>query len=133
MVPSAPEALGDLAALLADAGIGMVEERVVASPEEAAEMLDGPVVLKLSAPGLAHKTELGGVETGLENAPRVALVLSHVDNTPDVASARLVVNDMLVETVKGYTSHEQDTLEKVIQARNQAASAGESSRGARPK
>lgn len=72
VVPSAPEAPGDLTALLADAGIGMVEERVVASAEEAAEMLDGPIVLKLSAPGLAHKTELGGVETGLENAPRVA-------------------------------------------------------------
>ena len=34
----------------------------------------------------------------------------------------LVAN--LVETVKGYTSYEKDTLEKVIQARNQAVAVG---------
>lgn len=34
----------------------------------------------------------------------------------------LVAN--LVETVKGYTSHERDTLEKVVQARNQAVAVG---------
>ncbi len=34
-------------------------------------------------------------------SPRVDLVVRHVDSSEDVASARLVVNDMLIETVKG--------------------------------
>jgi type VI secretion system protein ImpL len=33
--------------------------------------------------------------------PRVDLIVSHVDSTADVAAARLVINDMLIETVKG--------------------------------
>lgn len=33
--------------------------------------------------------------------PQVDLIVQHVDSTPDVASARLVINDMLIETVKG--------------------------------
>ena len=39
----------------------------------------------------------------------------------------LVAN--LVETVKGYTSHESETLEKVVQARNQAIAIGDSGGG----
>ena len=41
----------------------------------------------------------------------------------------LVAN--LVETVKGYTSHEKETLERVIQARNQAVAVGGGAGGAK--
>ena len=37
----------------------------------------------------------------------------------------------LVETVKGYTSHEKETLERVIQARNQAVAVGGGGGGAK--
>jgi acyl-CoA synthetase (NDP forming) len=55
-------------ALLADAGIEVVPQAQVADPEqaaEAAERLGYPVVAKLIAPGLSHKTEVGGVRVGL--------------------------------------------------------------------
>jgi len=51
-------------ALLAAAGIPVLEERLVGDAEAAAQAareLGLPVALKLSAPGLAHKTEIGGV------------------------------------------------------------------------
>ena len=41
----------------------------------------------------------------------------------------LVAN--LVETVKGYTSHEKETLERVVQARNQAVAVGGGTGGAK--
>ncbi len=51
-------------ALLDAAGIPVLDERLAQSAEAAAvaaRELGGPVALKLSAPGLAHKTEIGGV------------------------------------------------------------------------
>ncbi len=69
--PSAPGGTDDLPDLLAEVGISIVPETAVSSAEEAEALLDGPLVLKLSAPLLVHRTELGGVETGLENGPRV--------------------------------------------------------------
>ena len=66
--PSEPE---ELLGLLEQAGIAMAPQTEVDSADEAVALLDGLLVLKLSAPTLEHRTEIGGVETGLDDAMRV--------------------------------------------------------------
>jgi acetate---CoA ligase (ADP-forming) len=70
---SRPEQVGTLSEhaaveLLRRAGLPMVDEALAARPDDAAELAadwDGEVVLKLSAPDIVHKTELGLVELDL--------------------------------------------------------------------
>jgi acetate---CoA ligase (ADP-forming) len=68
---SMPQALS----LLAAANIPVVGWRTASNSEQAlkaASQLGFPVVLKLSAPSLVHKTEVGGVILSLEDLPGVA-------------------------------------------------------------
>ncbi|MDF2741744.1 MAG: acetyl-CoA synthetase [Actinomycetia bacterium] len=61
--------------LLADWGIPVVAAEVVASPEAAraaAERIGWPVALKTAAPGVTHKSEVGGVRLGLDGPERLA-------------------------------------------------------------
>ncbi|HXG41485.1 MAG TPA: GNAT family N-acetyltransferase [Dehalococcoidia bacterium] len=61
--------------LLACYGIPMVPQRIVPDPEAAgaaAAELGGPVALKAVAPGLTHKTEVGGVALDLQGREGVA-------------------------------------------------------------
>lgn len=61
-------------ALLAAYGIPTVETRIARSAEEAvaaAEAIGYPVVLKLHSETITHKTDVGGVQLNLHNAPHV--------------------------------------------------------------
>ena len=61
-------------ALLRDAGVNVVDGRVVADADDAAlalRELGGHIALKLSAPSVQHKSELGGVVLGLADAAEV--------------------------------------------------------------
>jgi acetate---CoA ligase (ADP-forming) len=61
--------------LLADWGIPVVAAEGVASLEAAraaAERIGWPVALKTAAPGVTHKSELGGVRLGLDGPERLA-------------------------------------------------------------
>jgi acetyl-CoA synthetase len=64
-------------ALLRDAGVNVVDGRVVADADDAAlalRELGGHIALKLSASSVQHKSELGGVVLGLADAAEVRSV-----------------------------------------------------------
>ena len=90
--PAPPGKHGDVVALLETAGIMLAAETVVESADAAIDLLDGPIVLKLAAPSLKHKTELGGVEINLTDASRVRrafkrlsdLAIAHREQHPEI-------------------------------------------------
>ena len=90
----------DSLALLRDAGLPVVPARRARDREEAvvaADELGWPVVLKLEAPGLAHKSEVGGVRLGLADGDAVRLAadeLLALGLPHGVAERRLVVAPM---------------------------------------
>jgi acetyl coenzyme A synthetase (ADP forming)-like protein len=64
----------EVATLLRCYGIPLLRQRLVLTPEEAgqaAEQMDGPVALKVVAPGVLHKTEVGGVLLDLRGREEV--------------------------------------------------------------
>jgi acyl-CoA synthetase (NDP forming) len=74
---AAPGRLSELdgLALLADYGIGVTPALAVGGPDEAvaaAERLGWPVALKTARPGLAHKSDAGGVRLGLAGPAQLA-------------------------------------------------------------
>ena len=78
VAPAPPEELARYVSdVLTKAGINFVEERTIASIDDAKVMLaqHGRIVLKLSAPTLEHRTDIGGVETSL--ATEEAVTLAH--------------------------------------------------------
>ena len=60
--------------VIKDAGINTVETRLAKSQKEAADTASDigfPIVLKIASPDITHKTDAGGVKTGLKNAAEV--------------------------------------------------------------
>ncbi|MGR3199209.1 MAG: acetate--CoA ligase family protein, partial [Paracoccus sp. (in: a-proteobacteria)] len=76
-------------ALLSGAGIAVAEERTVISADEAAKAAHAigfPVVMKILSPDILHKTEIGGVLTGIASAEAAAAALATL--TARAAKAR---------------------------------------------
>ena len=63
-LPDGPVSERNAKRLLSEAGVPVVDEEFASTAEEAAraaDVFDGPVAVKLCAPGILHKTEVGGV------------------------------------------------------------------------
>jgi succinyl-CoA synthetase beta subunit len=94
-------ALGDLPLIEADLerwGLPFVEGETAHTAEEAivaADRLGYPVVVKVVSPGLAHKTETGGVRLALDDADEVALAIDAV--TATAIEAGQIVEGVRVE------------------------------------
>ncbi|TKW65455.1 MAG: acetate--CoA ligase family protein [Paracoccus denitrificans] len=76
-------------ALLSGAGIAVAEERTVISADEAAKAAHAigfPVVMKILSPDILHKTEIGGVLTGIASAEAAAAAFATL--TARAAKAR---------------------------------------------
>ncbi len=107
-VPEVDLSADQVAELLACYGIAVWPSARVRSEEEAvaaAEELGFPVVLKTTAPWLAHRADLGSVRLNLESARGVrSAYLSMVAQLDEMAGQRLVVQSMApagVATVVG--------------------------------
>lgn len=98
--------------LLAAAGLGVVEDRLATSAEEAidaARELGFPVSLKIASPDIAHKTEVDGVRLGIARAEDAAhhfndLMEGVRRQRPDARLDGVLVSPMVgagVETILG--------------------------------
>jgi acyl-CoA synthetase (NDP forming) len=68
-------------AFLAEHGIPVVPHALVSDPQaaaDAAESLGYPVVVKLAADGVEHKSDIGGVKVGLQSAAEVTAAYANV-------------------------------------------------------
>ncbi|MEZ5117036.1 MAG: GNAT family N-acetyltransferase [Candidatus Nanopelagicales bacterium] len=102
------------AELLAAYGVSLWPCRSVATEDEAvaaAEELGYPVVLKTTAPGLVHRTDLGGVRLNIENERALRTTyLSMVAQLGAEVASRLVVQRMAPPGVACVVESTEDPL-----------------------
>jgi acyl-CoA synthetase (NDP forming) len=86
--------------LLSAAGLRTPLEVFAATAEEAAEAADrigGPVVIKLSAPGLIHKTEVGGVRLGVRGGASTAAAFEEMTSRERLSGYGVVADGVFVQ------------------------------------
>ncbi len=102
-LPRGPIGEREAKAYLAEAGLPMVADRLVTSAEEAAaaaEEIRQPLAMKISAPEIAHKTEVGGVRLNVQGAGEASRAFDEVMASvaraaPEVQAEGLLVAPMV--------------------------------------
>lgn len=103
--------------LLSGFGLSVTRERLATSPDEAAAIaveIGFPVAMKIESPGIAHKTEAGGVRLGVadtEGARQAfaAIMASAAAYDPEAELAGVLVQEMAgsgIEALVGLVRHE---------------------------
>ncbi|HEX4657237.1 MAG TPA: acetate--CoA ligase family protein [Streptosporangiaceae bacterium] len=86
--------------LLALAGILLPRESFVTDASgaaRAAERIGGPVVMKLSAPGLIHKSEVGGVRVGVRGGEQAAAAFEEMISPERLAGFAVAADGVFVQ------------------------------------
>jgi acyl-CoA synthetase (NDP forming) len=86
--------------LLSSAGVRVPRESFVTSAPGAAQAADwigGPVVLKLSAPGLIHKTEVGGVWLDVRGGEQAAAIFGEMTSPQRLAPFGIEADGVFVQ------------------------------------
>jgi acyl-CoA synthetase (NDP forming) len=86
--------------ILARAGVPVPSEAFAEDATwaaEAAEWIGGPVVIKLSAPGLIHKTEVGGVRVGVVGGSAAADAFLEMTDAARLAPYGVVADGVFVQ------------------------------------
>jgi acyl-CoA synthetase (NDP forming) len=104
-------ALDEIAALLALAGVVLAEHRTTAPTAAAAAAaaveLSGPVVLQAIAPGLIHKSDVGGVAVDLADASAVTAAAERM-------RAQFAERDMPLDGFRGAPPADRAALTDVL-------------------
>ena len=106
------------AALLSDSGVDVASSMVATTPadaREAAAALGLPVVLKVSAPGLLHVSDIGGVVLGLSDLRDVEEAATRLLELPGLPErATLMVQQMIPAGVEMLVSVHSDGVVPVL-------------------
>lgn len=91
-------------AVLRAAGIRTNRSSLAGDPEEAARLAEEmgfPVVMKIVSPQIVHKTEAGGVETGINTAEDAARAFTSIVKRAEAYSPEAEIRGVLVEEMAG--------------------------------